>query len=98
AWYDGPCLIAEAPHPAAAYAFIDYMLSPEVQAQLPKQLGYAPANAKAIGLLDEKTKADMGLDDLVKNMDKIQFSYNLSADFSRRETELWQRAKAAVAQ
>jgi spermidine/putrescine transport system substrate-binding protein len=97
AWYDGPCIVAQAPHEKAAYAFISYMLSPEVQAQLPKQLGYAPANAKAIDLLDAKTKADMGLDDLVKNMDKIQFQYSLGADFDKRAIEVWQRAKAAAA-
>ena len=97
AWYDGPCIIAQAPHEAAAYAFVNYMLSPEVQAQLPKQLGYAPANAKAIDILDAKTKADMGLDELVKNMDKIQFQYNLGADFDKRAIEVWERAKAAAA-
>ena len=43
---------------------------PELQAQLPKELGYAPANAKAIDLLDAKTKADMGIDELVKNSEK----------------------------
>jgi spermidine/putrescine transport system substrate-binding protein len=97
AWYDGPCVIAQAPHEAAAYAFINYMLSPEVQAQLPKQLGYAPANSKAIGMLDEKTREAMGLDELVKNMDKIQFQYNLGADFDNKANEVWQRAKAAAA-
>jgi spermidine/putrescine transport system substrate-binding protein len=97
AWYDGPCVIAQAPHEAAAYAFINYMLSPEVQAQLPKQLGYAPANEKAIPLLDDKTKTAMGLDDLVKNMDKIQFQYGLGAGFDNRGIALWERAKAAMA-
>ena len=58
AWYDGPCLVANAPHPEAAYAFINYMLSPEVQAQLPKELGYAPANSKAISMLDSETKRE----------------------------------------
>jgi spermidine/putrescine transport system substrate-binding protein len=97
AWYDGPCIISQAPDEKAAYAFVSYMLSPEVQAQLPKELGYAPANAKAIDLLDAKTKADMGIDDLVKNMDKIQFQYSLGADFDKRAIEVWERAKAAAA-
>ena len=96
AWYDGPCVVADAPHEKAAYAFVDYMLSAEVQAQLPKELGYAPANAKAIPLLDDKTRADMGLDDLVKNMDKIQFQYNLGADFDKRGIDVWEGAKAAA--
>jgi spermidine/putrescine transport system substrate-binding protein len=96
AWYDGPCIVSEAPHEEAAYAFINYMLSPEVQARLPKELGYAPANAKALPLLDEKTKADMDIDALVANLDKIQFQYNLGADFDNRGIQMWQRAKAAA--
>jgi spermidine/putrescine transport system substrate-binding protein len=98
AWYDGPCVIAEAPHEAAAYAFVNYMISPEVQAQLPKELGYAPANSKAIDLVNQKTRADMGLDDLVKNIDKIQFQRNLGADFDNRAIQVWNDAKAAAAQ
>jgi hypothetical protein len=39
----------------------------------------------------------MGIDDLVKNMDKIQFQYSLGAEFDKRAIEVWQRAKAAAA-
>ena len=98
AWYDGPCLVANAPHPEAAYAFINYMLSPEVQAQLPKELGYAPANSKAISMLDSETKKKMDIDALVANIDKIQFQHNLGADFDKRGIEMWERAKARVKQ
>lgn len=94
AWYDGPCIIAQAPHEKAAYAFINYVLSPEVQAKLPKELGYAPANSKAIPLLDEKTRQDMDLDSLVSNLDKIQFQYNLGADFDKKAISVWEKAKA----
>lgn len=97
AWYDGPCVVAQAPHEKAAYAFINHMLSPEIQAQLPKELGYAPANAKAIPMLDEKTKKDMDLDALVSSLDKIQFQHSLGAEFDKRAIELWERAKAAAA-
>src|SRR5262245_4919944 len=98
AWYDGPCIVSEAPHPEAAYAFINYMLSPEVQAQLPKALGYAPANSKAIPLLDDETKKKMDIDALVANIDKIQFQYNLGADFDKHGIEMWEKAKAEVKQ
>lgn len=96
AWYDGPCLVSQAPHEKAAYAFISHMLSAEVQAQLPKELGYAPANSKAIAMLDEKTRTDMDIDSLVANLDKIQFQYNLGADFDKRAIEIWERAKASA--
>jgi spermidine/putrescine transport system substrate-binding protein len=93
AWYDGPCVIKEAPHPAAAYAFIDHMLSPEMQAKLGKELGYNPANSKAINLMDDATKKNLGLEEMVKNIDKIEFQRDLGADFNTRAIELWQKAK-----
>jgi spermidine/putrescine transport system substrate-binding protein len=98
AWYDGPCIIKDAPHPDAAYAFINHMLSPEIQSQLPKELGYAPANSKAISMLDDETKKKMDIDALVANIDKIQFQYNLGADFDKHGIEMWERAKAQVKQ
>jgi spermidine/putrescine transport system substrate-binding protein len=97
AWYDGPCVVSEAPHPEAAYAFINHMMSPEIQARLPKELGYAPANSKAMEIVDEETKKAMDLETLVTNIPKIQFQYNLGADFDNRGIQIWEKAKAAVA-
>ena len=48
-------------------------------------------------MLDAKTKKDMDLDALVANIDKIQFQYNLGADFDKRGIEIWESAKAAAA-
>ena len=97
AWYDGPCIVAEAPHPEAAYAFINHMMSPEIQARLPKELGYAPANGKAMDMIDADTRKAMDLDTLVTNIPKIQFQYNLGADFDKRAIQIWEKAKATVA-
>ena len=97
AWYDGPCIVAEAPHPEAAYAFINHMMSPEIQARLPKELGYAPANGKALELVDADTRKTMDLDTLVANISKIQFQYNLGADFDKRAIQIWEKAKSTVA-
>jgi spermidine/putrescine transport system substrate-binding protein len=97
AWYDGPCIVAEAPHQEAAYAFINHMMSPEIQARLPKELGYAPANSKAMEMIDADTRKAMDLDTLVTNIPKIQFQYNLGADFDKRAIQIWEKAKATVA-
>jgi spermidine/putrescine transport system substrate-binding protein len=97
AWYDGPCIVAEAPHPEAAYAFINHMMSPEIQARLPKELGYAPANSKAMDMIDADTRKAMDLDTLVTNIPKIQFQYNLGADIDKRAIQIWEKAKATVA-
>jgi spermidine/putrescine transport system substrate-binding protein len=96
AWYDGPCLIKDAPNPEAAYAFIDHMISPEVQSQLGKELGYAPANEKAVPLMDPQIRADLGVDEAAANLPRLQFQRDLGAAYEAKATEVWQKAKAQV--
>ena len=39
----------------------------------------------------------MDLDTLVANISKIQFQYNLGADFDKRAIAIWEKAKSTVA-
>ncbi|MET2832911.1 ABC transporter substrate-binding protein [Mesorhizobium shangrilense] len=96
AWYDGPCLIKNAPHPEAAYAFIDHMISAETQAQLGKELGYAPANSKAVALMDPALRKTLGVDKSEENLARVQFQRDLGAAYENKATEVWQKAKAQV--
>jgi spermidine/putrescine transport system substrate-binding protein len=96
AWYDGPCLIKQAPHPEAAYAFIDHVISPETQAQLGKKLGYAPANQKAVELMDVALKTSLGIDQVEANLSRVQFQRDLGAAYEAKATKVWQKAKAQV--
>jgi spermidine/putrescine transport system substrate-binding protein len=96
AWYDGPCLIKNAPHAEAAYAFIDHMISPEVQARLGKELGYAPANKKAASLMDPALRESLGVDKTEENLAHVQFQRNLGAAYEMKSSDVWQKAKAQV--
>ena len=96
AWYDGPCLVKEAPNHEAAYAFIDHMISPETQAQLSKELGYAPANQKAVALIDPALRASLGVDQAEASLSRVQFQRNLGAAYEKKATDVWQKAKALV--
>ena len=96
AWYDGPCLIKKAPHPEAAYAFIDHMISAETQAQLGKELGYAPANKKAAALMDPKLRETLAVDKTEENLAHVQFQRDLGAAYETKASEIWQKAKAQV--
>jgi spermidine/putrescine transport system substrate-binding protein len=96
AWYDGPCIVKDAPNADAAYAFLDHMISPETQAQLGKELGYAPANQKAVPLLDPELRATLGVDDAEANLNRVQFQRDLGAGYETKATEVWQKAKALV--
>jgi spermidine/putrescine transport system substrate-binding protein len=96
AWYDGPCLIKDAPHPEAAYAFIDHMISADTQAGLAKELGYAPANQKAVALLDPALKKSLDIDRAEANLARLQFQRDLGSAYEKKATEVWQKAKAQV--
>jgi putrescine transport system substrate-binding protein len=58
AWFDVLAIPSDAGNPDGAYAFIDYLLRPEVIAACTNFTGYANANAAATPLVDEALRTD----------------------------------------
>jgi putrescine transport system substrate-binding protein len=54
--FDGMAIPADAPHPAEALEFINYMLRPDVIAKVTAAINYASANRESWGLLDESLR------------------------------------------
>jgi spermidine/putrescine transport system substrate-binding protein len=92
-WYDGPCIVADAPNEDAAYVFIDYMLSPEVHAGVARELGYAPSNSRVVEILSAEEQAAVGIDQAEDNIAKLDILQNFGAEFDQKVSRLWQRAK-----
>jgi len=59
-WYDVFAVPADAPNPAAAYKFLDYMLRPDVIARASNYTHYANTNAAAAKLVDASVRNDPG--------------------------------------
>jgi putrescine transport system substrate-binding protein len=57
-WFDTMAIPADAPHPQAAHAFIDFMLRPEAIAELTNSVFFANANQAATALVDEAIAGD----------------------------------------
>ena len=57
-WFDLFVIPKDAPNPAAAHRFIDFMLRPEVIARASNYTHYANANARATKLLDAEVRDD----------------------------------------
>lgn len=57
-WFDTLAIPADAPHPEAAHAFIDFMLRPESIAELTNEVFFANANRAATPLVDPAIAAD----------------------------------------
>jgi putrescine transport system substrate-binding protein len=60
-WIDVMAIPTDAPHPDNAYAFINYLLKPEVIAAISNEVAYANANKAATGLIDEAVRDDPGV-------------------------------------
>ena len=58
AWFDLLCLPSDAPNTDNAYAFVDYLLRPEVIAACTNYTGYANANKAATPLVDPSIAGD----------------------------------------
>ncbi len=60
-WTDVMVIPADAPNPAAALAFINYLLKPEIIAAISNYVSYANANSKATALVDAAIRDDPGI-------------------------------------
>jgi spermidine/putrescine transport system substrate-binding protein len=72
------------------------MISADTQAGLAKELGYAPANQKAVALLDPALKKSLDIDRAEANLARLQFQRDLGSAYEKKATEVWQKAKAQV--
>jgi spermidine/putrescine transport system substrate-binding protein len=57
-WVDAMTVPARAPHPENAYKFMDYILRPEIGAQLSNYLEYATPNEASLAAIDEEVRND----------------------------------------
>lgn len=80
-WLDAMVLLTRAPHPAAAHAFADYVLRPDVGAELADATGYGTPNLGALALLDDPVP-------LPTDAEQARLEYQ--ADLGRA-TEQWDR-------
>jgi spermidine/putrescine transport system substrate-binding protein len=55
-WVDNIAIPARAPHPEIAHEFINYILRPEVGADISNQTLFASPNKAALPMVDEKLK------------------------------------------
>lgn len=60
-WIDTLAIPKTAPNPEGAYAWINFMLQPEVSAQLCERLSFATTNQAAFNLLPSQIKANQSL-------------------------------------
>ncbi len=88
---------AKAPNVDAAYAFIDYILRPEVSAQCFEWLGYYSTNAAADALIGDEFKDFLTLPEGF-SADSMEMIQNISADAQAAHELVWTEFKTAAGQ
>jgi len=90
-WVDSLAIPKHAPHPDAAYLWIDFLLEPAIAAKNAEYTRYATPNRLAFAVLDERIKSDKNLyppDDVVERCEQILSVGDLAAFYDRMWTEL----------
>jgi putrescine transport system substrate-binding protein len=92
-WFDMLAIPKDAPDPDSAYAFLNYIMTPKVIAEISNFKRYANADAQAQSLIDPTVLNDPGIYPPVEQREKLAVQLADSADQTRAITRVWQRFK-----
>jgi putrescine transport system substrate-binding protein len=83
----------DAPHVANAYLLINYLIDPQVAANISNAIGYANANLAATPLLDASIAGDTTIYPTSTEQQRLFAQAEVSSEQSRAITRIWQRFK-----
>ncbi len=92
-WFDVMAIPKDAPHPDNAHAFIDYLLRPDVIADITNYVSYANANPAATKLVDEEIRNDPSIYPPKLVRSRLVTSEVPPAEIQRLRTRTWTRVK-----
>ena len=92
-WFDMLAIPKDAPNPDSAYAFINYVITPRVIADISNFKRYANADAQAQSLLDPSVRDDPGIYPAAEQQQKLAVQLADSTDQTRAITRVWQKFK-----
>jgi putrescine transport system substrate-binding protein len=93
-WFDMLAVPKDAPHPEAAFAFINFMLEPKVMAGVTNSVGYANAVPDSLPYVDEKIRRDASVFPSSETRSKLFVAKVLPADAERERNRVWTRIRS----
>jgi putrescine transport system substrate-binding protein len=92
-WIDVMAIPKDAPHMANANRFINYLMKPEVAANISNYVSFATPNTAAKKLLDPELAADQSIYPSPEVTAKLVNSPSFAADIQRQRIRLWTSIK-----
>ncbi|HAZ60297.1 MAG TPA: spermidine/putrescine ABC transporter substrate-binding protein PotF [Gammaproteobacteria bacterium] len=96
-WFDVLAIPKDARQPGNAHRFIEFVLRPEVIAEVSNAVRYANANLKATALVDEAIRMDPGIYPDAALRARLVANLPHGPKFERRINRAWSRLKAGRA-
>jgi spermidine/putrescine transport system substrate-binding protein len=93
-WEDNWAIVKGAPHKDAAYAFLNYMIRPDIAALETNGHGYPQVDARATALLSDAMKTDKIMYPAQELLTPLEFGAAITLTDPAR-AELWARVKSA---
>jgi len=93
-WEDDWAIAANAPYPAAAHTFLNFLLRPDVTAQEARYTGYATGNRAAFLMLDEAVRNDPSIYPPAEVLQKLESGMPLDAEANQRREALWKEVRS----
>lgn len=93
-WLDTWVLLTDAPHPNAAYAWLNFIHEPEIQKIETESNGYATPNDEAKKLVSEELLNDQAIfppDDVIKNLEG-----SLDHSGNQQRADIWAEFKSKI--
>lgn len=95
-WMENMVLLKDAPHPEQGYAFIDYILRPEITARNSNYVGYPNGNKDATPLIDAQLRDNPALYPSKEVMSTLYPLETLPLRVERVRTRVWTKVKTGT--
>ncbi len=92
-YMDTMAIPADAPHPENALAFMNFLLRPDIAAEISNFKKFPSPNAAALPMIDDKVKADPGIYPPEAVMATLKPSLAESPEYTRLLTRAWTRIR-----
>ena len=94
-WEDALCIPTGAPNVENAHALINFLLDPQVGADIADWVYYATPNAAAKALMSEEYTGNPAIFPAVETIEKSEVSIYPGQEVTRKIDEAWTRIKAS---
>jgi putrescine transport system substrate-binding protein len=92
-WFDTIAIPVDAPHPDNAHAFLNFLMEPEVIADISNDIGYANGNAASLPYVNAALRDDPSVYPAQDMREKLRVSRMRSQEYSRELNRAWTRIK-----